>query len=98
MIWMKSRVRPPLARRTVLDQLRQAGEEAVVADPEQRPAGNVADAGRLDHERPRLPAREALVPLEHLRRDEPVLGGAPGHHGRHPGALGQLEPAGRGGD
>ena len=63
MIWMKSRVRPSLARRTVSTSSREAGEEAVVPDPEQGTAGNVADAGRLDHERARLPAGEALVPL-----------------------------------
>ena len=56
MIWMKSRVRPPLARRTVRTSCREAGDEAVVPDPQQRPARHVADAGRLDHQRAGLPA------------------------------------------
>ena len=64
MIWRKSFVRPPLARRTVVDQLGRAREEAIVADAQQRSARHVADAGRLDDERPRLAAGEALVPGE----------------------------------
>ena len=75
-------------------QLGQAGNESVVTDPKQRSARNVPDAGRLDHECPRLPACEALVPREDLRCDQPVVGGPPRHHGGDPGALRQLEPAG----
>ncbi len=93
MIWMKSRVRPPLARRTVRTRSDRPGKEALVPDPKQRPARNVADSGRLDHERAGLATRETLVPGEHLRCDHAVLGGAPRHHGRHPGALRQVEPA-----
>ena len=73
------------------NQFRQAGDKAVIADPQQRPARHVADAGRLDHERPRLAAGEALVPGEHFGRDEALLGCAPGHHRRHPGALGEAQ-------
>ncbi len=76
-----------------LDQLGEAGEEAVVADAQQRAARDVADAGRLDDERPRLAVGEALVPVEHLVGDEALLGGAPGHHRRHPGALLELHGA-----
>ena len=94
MIWMKSRVRPPLASTDGAHQLGQAGEEPVVPDPEERPAGNVPDSGGLDDQRPGLPPREALVPRQDLRRDQPVVGRAPGHHGRNPGALAELEPAG----
>ena len=68
-------------------ELAQSGEEAVVADAQQRAAGHVADAGRLDHECPGTPAREAAIPVEHLGGDEAVLGRAPRHHRRHPGAL-----------
>ena len=94
MIWMKSRVRPPLASPDRADQLGQARDEAVVTDAEQRSARDVADAGGLDHERAGLPPGEALVPGEHLRRDQPIVGGAPGHHRRHPGALRQVQAAG----
>ena len=72
-------------------QLGQAGEKAIVPDPEQGPARHVPNAGGLDHQRCRPPPRESLVPCQHLRRDEPVLGGTPRHHGRHPGALRQVE-------
>jgi hypothetical protein len=75
-------------------QLRQATDEPVVPDPEKRTAGNVSDSGGLDDQRPRLPPRDALVPRQDLRRDQPVVGGTPGHHGRNPGALSQVEPAG----
>ena len=74
-------------------QLRQAGDEAVMADPEQRPTRDVADAGGLDHQGTRLAAREALVPGEDLRGDESILGRPPGHHRRHPGPLRQVESA-----
>src|SRR5262245_36597654 len=85
---------PTLARPAHgVDQLLEAGQEAIVPDSEQWPAGNVADAGRLDHERARLAAGEALVPLEHRGRHVTVLGRAPGHHRRHPRALGQVEPS-----
>ena len=93
MIWMNSFVRPPLARRTVFDELRQARDEPVVADAEQRTAWNIADAGRLDHNRARLSLRKALVPPEHVRRDETVVGRAPRHHRRHPRAVGELQPS-----
>ena len=94
MIWMNSRVRPPLARAHGLDQRRQAGDEAVVADAQQRPARDVADAGRLDDDRAGLPLREALVPASTSGGDEAVLGRAPRHHRRHPGALRELRGAG----
>ena len=74
-------------------QLRQAGDEPVVPDPEERPAGNVADSGRLDHQRSGLPSGETLVPRQDFRRDQPVVGGPPRHHGRNPGTLAELEPA-----
>ena len=93
MIWMKSRVWPPLARRTVSTSSAQAGQEAVVPDAQQRPARHVADPRRLDHQHAGPAAREALVPGEDLGRDEALVGGAPGHHRRHPGALRELERA-----
>src|SRR5438093_1180717 len=75
-------------------QLGQAGDEPVVPDSEQRSAGDIPDASRLDHERARLPPREPFVPGQYFRRDQPVVGGPPWHHGRNPGALSQLETAG----
>ena len=90
MIWMKSRVRRRSRARTVVDEVGEPGDEAIVADAQERPARDVADAGRLDDDRAGLPLGEAAVPVEHVRRDEAVLGRAPRHHRRHPGAL--LEP------
>ena len=66
MSWMNSRVSPPLALPHRLDQRPKPGDEAVIADAQQRPARHVADAGGLDHDRARPAAREALVPVEHL--------------------------------
>jgi hypothetical protein len=74
-------------------QFGQAGNEPVVPDAEQRSAGDVPDSGRLDHQRPGLPPRETLVPCQDFRCDQPVVGCPPGHHGRNPSALRQLEPA-----
>ena len=76
----------PLADR--VDECAEPRDEPVVADAEQGTARDVADAGRLDDEDTGLPLGEPGVPLEDLRRDEPVGGGAPGHHRRHPRALG----------
>src|SRR5688572_21875680 len=60
-------------------QVGQAGDEPVVPDPEERSAWYVPDAGGLDHQRPGLPMREALVPGQDLRRDQSIVGGTPGH-------------------
>ena len=73
-----------------VDQRPKSRQEPGIADPEQGPARHVADAGGLDHESAGTPARETLVPGEHVRRDEAVLGRTPGHHRRHPGALSEL--------
>src|SRR4029077_11281540 len=64
-------------------QLGQSGDEPVVADSEERSAGNVPNSGRLDDQRTGLAPREALVPRQDLRRDQAVVGGPPGHHGRN---------------
>ena len=56
MIWMKSLVRPPLACADGVDESPQPGNEAVVPDPQQRTAGDVAHAGRLDDDDAGLPA------------------------------------------
>ncbi len=75
------------------NQTREPLDVAVVADAQQRPAGNVADAGRLYDDSARSSLREPLVPGEHVVADEALLGGAPRHHRRHPGALCERQPA-----
>ena len=87
--WMKSRVRPPLAARTALVSRPQTLDVTVVADPQQRSARHVADAGRLDDDRAGPAARETLVPGDDGVVDEAVLGRAPGHHRGNPGPLRQ---------
>src|SRR5262249_58910641 len=69
-----------------IDHFLQAVEEAVVADAQQRPAGDVTNAGGFHHQDTGLRASVPLIPFEHLRGDETVFGRPPGHHGRHPGA------------
>jgi hypothetical protein len=73
-----------------LRELLQTGNEAIVSDAQQRSARDVAYSGGLDDDRARPAPREALVPLEVVVGDEPVLRRAPRHHGRHPGSA--LEP------
>jgi hypothetical protein len=51
-----------------IDQLLQARHEPVVTDAQQRPTGNVANAGRLDDDRPRFSLGIAAVPVEQLLR------------------------------
>ena len=87
---MYSRVSPPLARRTVSTSARSPGRNRASPILSKRPARHVADARGLDHEGAGTPARETLVPGEHVRRDEAVLGRTPGHHRRNPGALSEL--------
>ena len=70
-----------------LDESAQPGHEAVVADAQQGAAGDVADAGGLDHEHARPPLGEARVPRQHLVGDEAVVRRAPRHHRRHPRPL-----------
>ena len=72
-----------------LDELPEPRQEPIVADAEQRPARDVPHPGGLDHDRARPTPREALVPAQHRGRHHAVVRGAPGHHGRHPGALRQ---------
>ena len=87
MTWMKSRVCAAALLAHEVDELPEAGDEPVVADPEQGTAPDVADAGRLDDEDAGPALGEARVPVEDVLRDEPVLRGAPRNHGRDPGAL-----------
>src|SRR5262245_41108046 len=69
------------------DQAAQPGQEPVVSDAEQRSAWNIANAGRLDHNRTRLAARKALVPFQHVVGDVALVGRPPRHHRWDPGAL-----------
>ena len=72
-----------------LDQAAQPGQEAIMADAKERPARYVADAGRLDHNRTRHAAGEALIPLDDFVGDVALLGRSPWHHGGNPGPLGE---------
>ena len=58
----------------------------IVADAQQWTARNVPNAGGLDHQHARLPVGKAAIPVEHVWRDEAVVGRAPWHHRRHPSA------------
>ena len=62
--WMRSRVLPLAALAHGLNHPAQAGDEAVVADAQQRAGRHVADAGRLDDEHPRAAVREARIPVD----------------------------------
>ena len=55
-----------------LDQPGEAWQEAIMADAQERSARHVADAGRLDHDRARHAACEALVPVDDLLGDVAV--------------------------
>ena len=81
------------ARAHHVAELAQPRHEALVPDAEERAARHVADARRLDDEHPGPAVREASVPVEHRARDVPVLGRAPRHHRRHPGARARGERA-----
>src|SRR6185503_17672244 len=70
-----------------LDQFTQARNKAIVPDSKERPACDVADAGRFDDDRPRPPRREAPVPLDYVWSDKSVFGGSPRNHRRHPGPV-----------
>ena len=74
-----------------LDKLAQSRNKAIVSDPEERPARDIADARRLDDDRTRLAAREPLVPIEDLSGDEAFLGRAPRHHGGNPRPVTELD-------
>ena len=71
----------------------QAGNEAVIADAKQRAARHVADSGGFDHDRARAAGCKARVPLDVVLGDKALVGGAPGHHRRNPGALGKRDRA-----
>ncbi|HEY3720258.1 MAG TPA: hypothetical protein VGL41_08970 [Roseiarcus sp.] len=67
----------------------QTLDVTVVADPQQRSARHVANAGRLDDYSAGPAARETLVPGDDRVVDEAVLGRTPGHHSGNPGPLRQ---------
>jgi hypothetical protein len=67
----------------------QTLDVTVVADPQQRSARHVANAGRLDDDSAGPAARETLVPGDDRVVDEAVLGRTPGHHSGNPGPLRQ---------
>src|SRR6266571_2896694 len=69
-----------------LNQLFQSRQKSIVADAQQRPAGNVAHAGSFDDERRGLSFGKSSIPIEVVLGDETVFGRAPRHHRRHPRA------------
>src|SRR5712691_8290464 len=64
----------------------QAGNKPVVSNPQQRPAGNVSNASRLNHQSCRLSGGESAVPIKISLRDESIFSRAPGNHCRDPRA------------
>ncbi len=82
----------PLSHR--LDEALEAREKAIVANAEERAARHLADPRGLDDDHARRAVGEATVPVEHLLRDEAVLGRAPRHHRRHPAPLVDEQPRG----
>ena len=64
----------------------------VVADAQQRPARDVANAGRLHDDRAWPTAREPLVPGDDGIGGKAVIRRAPGHHRGNPGALRERQP------
>ena len=69
------------------DQVTQPGDESIVADAQQRPRRDVADAGRLDDDDPGPALGEPRVPVDHVAGDLALGRGPPRHHRRHPGPL-----------
>src|SRR5437016_5854298 len=74
-----------------VDQFAKSGQESIMTNPQERTAGNVANAGGFDNERARLPGGESSIPIEVVRRHKSIFSGAPGDHRRHPSAALQLE-------
>ena len=70
-----------------VDELPQAGNEAVVPDAQERAARDVTNAGGFHHQHARLTFGEPRVPVEHVLGDEAVLRRAPRDHGRDPRSL-----------
>ena len=68
------------------------GTKRSCEEAQQRAAGHVADAGRLQHDHARAALRVAQVDLAHGVGDEAVLGAAPRHHGGQPDAVRQRAP------
>jgi hypothetical protein len=64
----------------------QAIEKTVVPDTQERTAGDITNPGGFHHQDTGLRAGVALIPFEHLRRDNSILRRPPRHHGWHPGA------------
>jgi hypothetical protein len=67
-----------------LDQRSEPREEPRIADPQKRPARDVANAGGLDDQGTRAAPGKALIPGEHVGRDQAIVGRAPRDHRRNP--------------
>jgi hypothetical protein len=75
------------------DEFAEPGQEAFVADAQERSTGYVAHARRFDDDGTRSPRRETPVPFEHFARHETVFRRAPRNHRRNPRPLFKLERA-----
>ena len=84
---------PGLATRGAAHDVGERGQprdEAIVADPEQRPRGTSRIPVASTTIAPGAPARSGGTPGEDALADEAILGGAPRHHRRNPGAVTRL--------
>ena len=69
-----------------VDELFQSREKSIMTDAQQRPAGNVANAGRFNYQCRGSAFRKPPIPIKIALGDESIFGRAPRHHRRHPGA------------
>ena len=92
MSWMNSRVWSAARLSHGVNEPLQPLDITVVADAQQRPAWDVANAGRLHDDRAWPTARQPLIPGDDGIGDKAVIRRAPGHHRRNPSALREAEP------
>ena len=99
MTWRKSRVSPPLASRTASTSRARPGTNRSWPTRSSGPLGTSRMPVASTTITPGRPLGEAAVPVEHVVRDEAVVGRAPGHHRGHPRPRGRddvgAEPDGR---
>ena len=88
MVWMKSRVRPPLCSRTVSTRRRRPGRKRSSPMRSSGPLATSRMPVASTTSTPGWPSAKRAYQSSTSGGDHAVLGGAPGHHGRHPGALG----------
>src|SRR5205807_10412648 len=74
-----------------LDKLFQSRQKSIVTDAQQRPAGNVANPGRFNHQRRGPALGKPPIPIKIILRDKSIFSRAPGDHRRHPRATGERD-------